>query len=149
MAQLKFVRAQGGGEICERGRKFDVGQRVGRVVEVRARDTVVVQVRVVGRDREQRLKAEVQSPVVVVGGRPFVAIILVRIEAPVHVGILTVKQRRGKAANQENLLQRVERAVANGVGLRQRGVILLLGTLGANEVIEVEEVPQRGDVLNG
>ena len=149
MAQLEFVCAKGSGEIRERGRQFNVGQAVSGVVEIRARDAVVVQIRVVRRDREQWLKAKVKSPVVVVGGQPFLAIVLIRVEAPVHVGILTVKQRRGKAANQENLLQRVEREVADGVGLRQSGVIFLLRAVGPHGVVEVEEVPERGDVLNG
>src|SRR5207344_973812 len=96
--------AQNGDKVRESGRKLHAGQRVDWIVEVRARHSVVVLVWVVGGDSEQGLETEVEASVVIVGGRPFVAVIFVRIETPVHVGILAVEQRRGKAANQQKLI---------------------------------------------
>src|SRR5207244_827167 len=92
MGELKLVSPQSSDVIRERGREFDTRQSVGGIVKICAGGTIVVLVGIVREGGQVLAQAQLQFAMVVVRRKPFVAVIFVRVEPKIHVGIFAVKQ---------------------------------------------------------
>ena len=72
-----------------------------------------------------------------------VTIVFVGIEAKVLIGVFTVEQSGGEAANHQEFIEGLQRCVVDGVGVLESVVVRLLGSFGIGLVILVDEIAER------